>query len=34
MNICEKDEILKMRGLKIDEALAEMISKRANALKL
>ena len=33
MNICEKAEIIKMKGVKIDETFAEMVAKKASGFK-
>lgn len=32
MNICDKSEITKIKGFKIDEAFAEMVAKKASQL--
>jgi hypothetical protein len=32
MNICDKAEIIKIKGFKIDEAFAEMVAKKASQL--
>ena len=32
INICDKAEIIKIKGFKIDEAFAEMVAKKASQL--